>query len=170
MRAVLGTRLLSAKKKAATTTTTTKTGAQAAPAAAAAEADSLASFWMLWHAATWLARHRRFCVVGCVLIEYVTKVIMAQMPPGVRDECTGALALAGVDVNDVSLESVGTAALQAALPAALATTSAGFFGHAPAREGALRLALHAALAGAPPAVRQLGDAAAQAYLSHPHDG
>jgi hypothetical protein len=91
------------------TTTTTHTGE---------------TFWELWRAASWLAHHRRFCSVGCVLIEYATKIVLLQLPKHEQEQCFRALTqTTGVDVRDVDSATLVSTALTGSVPSAVPTST-----------------------------------------------
>ena len=136
-------------------------------AAAAAAADNtessgnrkhtLQTVAQLWHAANWLAQHQRFCTVGCVLAEYVTKVALTQLPADQQDECFRMLSqTTGVDVRSVDVSTLVSTAVTGR------TSSAALF----------RDVFRDVHARSPPGgsashvLRTLGEAAVTSYLNH----
>lgn len=74
-------------------------------------ASSIESIMRLWHAATWLSTHPQFCGVGCVLIEYATKIAVMKLPKEQQAQCLRLLNQVGVHVSDVDLTAIVNAAL-----------------------------------------------------------
>ena len=151
---------------------------------------SLATFNELWDAATWLAQHRRFCSVGCVLIEYATKIVLTQLPTPEQEQCFRTLSqTTGVDLRDVDAATIVSTALTGTVPVPAAKTqslfasllfppsqvdTAGLLRDVVRDVHALAVEHPRTFGDASRILGHLGEAAVQAYLSrslgpaHPH--
>lgn len=154
----------------------------ASPSSSSAKTQhTMETFAELWRAAVWLSQHRRFCSVGCVLLEYATKIVLTQLPPEQQATCFRALTqTTGVDVRGVD----ATTLLTTALTGSTATTTADWLTALfpslrpppPSPASLLRDVVQDvhALASEHPktfgdasrVLQRLGEAAVHAYLSH----